>query len=119
MTIENAAAREAARYPGAWFGMAEAARHFPSSRGGRPKHPSSITRLILDGTKLTDGSRLRLYGRRFPGGWATCQAAIDEFVDRLTADRMGEPPAPAPRTPARRARELARTDRELEAMGIR
>ena len=44
---------------------------------------------------------------------------VREFLDAITADRSGQPvPTPAPRETARRQRELARVDRELDAAGI-
>ena len=67
---------------------------------------------------LSDGTTLKLAGRRYPGGWRVSPDALDEFVDRLTADRVGEPTADLPRTPAKRASDLARVDRELNALGV-
>jgi hypothetical protein len=45
---------------------------------------------------------------------------LEEFFEQLTAEKSGQPaPAPEIRTPARRRREIERTKRELDAIGIR
>ena len=54
-------------------------------------HPASITRWILKGAALRDGSRHRLNALRTPGGWLIEQAALDAFLARLTSDALGGP----------------------------
>jgi hypothetical protein len=102
-----------------WLGLAAAAHLCPSTRGGKPVHPSTLTRWILKGVRLQDGTLLKLAAKRFPGGWATTREALDTFINALTDDRCGEPVvAPAPRSPSARARAIAQADRELERLGI-
>jgi hypothetical protein len=52
---------------------------------------NAITRWIVDGAKLRDGSRLRLRAIRLPGGFRTTERWLDEFVEALTRDRTGSP----------------------------
>ena len=82
--------------PATYYGLAQAAKFYPQTNG-RPPHPSTLTRHILRGVRLNDGTTLKLRAKRTPGGWHVSREAVDEFIDRLTADRCGTP-AP-PRTP--------------------
>jgi hypothetical protein len=77
--------------PSGYLRLIDAAREWP----GGPIHPASITRHILKGVKLRNGSRRRLWALKTPGGWVTSREAIDEFLAVLTADRLGEAPRPA------------------------
>lgn len=97
--------------------LADAARRIPSFRPGKRTHPATLTRWILKGVSLSDGSTLKLAARRYPGGWSVTEDALRDFTDALTADRTGGP-AQAPRTPAGRRRDLARVDRELAGLGL-
>jgi hypothetical protein len=54
-----------------------------------------LTRQILHGAKLRNGSRQKLRAIRTPGGWVLTREAIDEFLAVLTADRCSAPPRPA------------------------
>jgi hypothetical protein len=85
-----------AERPNAYLRLIDAAREWP----GGPIHPSSLTRQILRGAKLRDGSRLRLRAIKTPGGWVLTREAIDEFLAALTADRCAEPPRPAVKSAA-------------------
>ncbi len=79
---------------------------------------TALWRWARKGTKLSDGSRLYLEAWATPGAWKTTREAIQEFLRRLTEDRQGDPVAPAPRSPAKRARDLARVDRQLTELGV-
>ena len=61
------------------------------SEVGRRKgvSPSAVTRWILTGAALRNGSRLKLKAIRLPGGFRTTQPWLDEFVETLTRDRTG------------------------------
>jgi hypothetical protein len=104
--------------PIAYLGLAQAARRFPSFRSGRPVHTATVTRWITGGVRLSDGTVLKLAAKRLPGRWVTWDQAIEEFVDRLTADRTGDPPPAPSHTSASRERALARADAELARIGI-
>ncbi len=105
-----------------YLGLAALARFCPSTRDGKPVHSATLTRWILKGVRLNDGSVVKLAAKRFPGGWASTREALDEFVDRLTADRCGDPDlgsAPVPlRTPVARRRAIDRAEAELASLGI-
>jgi hypothetical protein len=100
--------------------LAAAARSVPPIRAGRAVHPSTVLRWILRGSRLPDGSRLRLEAVRTPGGWFTSREAIDRFLAALTEAALarGGAPTPAPRTPAQRRRSSARAAEQLAAVGI-
>jgi hypothetical protein len=51
--------------------------------------PSAVTRWILNGAALKNGSRLKLKAIRLPGGFRTTQQWVDEFIEALTSDRTG------------------------------
>jgi hypothetical protein len=55
------------------------------------RHPASITRWILKGAALRDGSRHRLVALRTPGGWLVEQRDLDSFLALLTTDALGKP----------------------------
>jgi hypothetical protein len=101
--------------------LAQAVRRLPPTRGDRPVHVSTLTRWITRGVRAADGSIVKLDARRFPGGWKVTDEALDLFLEALTHAALGRPePAEAPiRTPSRRrAAELARVDRALDAARI-
>src|SRR5690349_6458805 len=93
----------------AYLSLPQAARLVPPNKGARPVHPSTLTRWILDGVRLSDGSRVRLKAKRFPLGWKTIAEWIDEFVETITADALRESLTPA----GRPARDDAASSREL------
>jgi excisionase family DNA binding protein len=71
-------------------------------------HPSACVRWIQKGSVLADGTRLKLAAVATPGGWRIRREALDAFLERLTADRGGDPePAPKPRQSARMAQMYA------------
>jgi hypothetical protein len=83
--------------------------------------PATVWRWIRKGVLLGDGSRLYLEGWATPGAWKTSREAVQDFIQRLTEDRQGhraEAGAVVPRSPCRRAREVAAAERELAAMGL-
>jgi hypothetical protein len=106
--------------------LSQVARRFPPSRGGRPVHVATVTRWIIQGARLRDGTRLRLRAVRLPGRWVVEPEAVDEFLATLTADRSGLPTEPAAagssvssRTASTRRRVQEQAARELDKIGIR
>jgi hypothetical protein len=107
--------------------VGQVARLFPPTRNGRPVHKATVTRWILDGVGLRDGSRLRLRADRAPGGWLVEPAAVKEFLAALTADRLGPTACPAAtfhrpstgRAEVARRHEAEHADRELDRLGFR
>lgn len=61
-----------------------------------PTHPSTLTRHILRGVKLRDGSTRKLTAVRTPHGWFVTAEAVDVFLDAITSDRTGTPPVRRP-----------------------
>ncbi len=81
-------------------------------------HPSAPTRWILKGVVLSTGERLRLKAIRTPGQWLVEREDLDQFLERLTADRAGKPDTtPAARRPAH-AERIARMNAGLAAAGF-
>jgi hypothetical protein len=99
------------------------AKRFPPSRDGRPVHAATVTRWIVDGARLPDGSRRRLRAIRGPGRWLVEPEAIEEFLDALTADRATNQgretfdrlPVPAARTGADQSAAALREHHEQVA----
>src|SRR5229473_3410516 len=81
------------------------ARRGPSTRQGKPLHPSTVLRWILDGVKTADGRRVKLEACRCGGRWVTSAAAFQRFVEAQTPLLEANP---APRTPT--TTERARRD---------
>jgi hypothetical protein len=58
---------------------AEIARMFPPRRAGRPIHATTVTRWIVDGVELPDGTRIRLDGVRCGSHWWSSREALNRF----------------------------------------
>jgi hypothetical protein len=99
--------------------LAAAARRIPSARINGFTHPATVIRWILNGVQIRGGGRLRLEALKTPGGWLVSDAAVDEFLAKLTAARMGEPAPASPSATAAEERERARVSAELDHAGIR
>jgi hypothetical protein len=89
--------------------LSQVAKRFPPFRNGRPVHVATITRWIVQGVRLRDGSRLHLCAVRLPGRWVVETRAVDEFLELLTLDRAGDssPRATKPAATASAARRRA------------
>jgi hypothetical protein len=98
--------------------LAAIARSIPSCRIDGATHPATLSRWITKGVSMRDGSRLKLAAIRAPGGWLVADEAVDDFLERLTADRTGEPAPAPPSATAARQRELARVAHALEVEGF-
>lgn len=86
----------------------------PSTRTGKPVHPSVVSRWIKTGLKAGDGSTVRLEAVKCGGSLCTSREAIERFFAELTA-KSGLSVRPAVAT----ARERERTSRELVALGLK
>jgi hypothetical protein len=82
---------------------AQIASKIPSFRENKSTHPHTVIRWMTTGVKRSDGSRLKLKAVRFPGGFRTTDAWVDEFIDALTKDRTGSTVRPVDDARARRA----------------
>jgi hypothetical protein len=71
--------------------LQQIARRFPPGKQDKPVHPATLTKWIRQGIALSDGSKLRLRAVRFPAGWRTRTEWVDEFLEAITADRIGAP----------------------------
>jgi hypothetical protein len=101
---------------GQGLALAQAARHLPSSRLGRPVSPSTVWRWCREGLQLPDGRRLYLEHARIRGRWMTSAPALARWIAA-----QSDPPAeamPTLRTPTQRAKAADRAGRELDAAGL-
>src|SRR5437773_2658802 len=73
------------------------ARRCASTRQGRPVHPATVLRWILDGVRTHDGRKVKLEACRCGGRWVTSSAAFQRFLSNQTPDLESDP-APRPRT---------------------
>jgi hypothetical protein len=91
------------------------AEYISVSEAGRRRgaSTSAVTRWIVAGTPLRDGTRLKLKAIRLPGGFRTTQAWLDEFIDILTRDWTGAamPPEVGEESARRPNAELAANGR--------
>lgn len=92
--------------------------HFAKQIGERGTHPSTLTRWILKGVLLPDGSRLHLKAVRAGCRWLVDPADWTDFLNRQTAAHLPAAAAQAPRSPAARQRASEAAARELEKMGF-
>jgi hypothetical protein len=106
--------------------LSQAARLLGSNHDDKPVAPSTLTRWILSGVKLRGGGRLRLRALKLPGGWRIRPGDLDEFIERLTADRLADAghhqgddaPARPTRTPSQARRSHERAVKHLKAAGF-
>ena len=89
---------------------------FANARTGKPGSIPRVYRAMNLGARAHDGRRVRLEWILGPGGRRTSREAIARFVAELTGDAA--PVAKPARTPARRQREHASAERQLQAAGI-
>jgi hypothetical protein len=61
----------------------------PEVARGQGVSSSAVTRWILMGAALSDGTRAKLKAIRLPGGFRTTRRWVDEFIETLTRDRTG------------------------------
>jgi hypothetical protein len=101
---------------GAGLSLAQAAKRFPSYRGGRPCNPSTVFRWVASGVVTPDGRRIRLEAARLNGRYLTTEAAIARFLVAQTPPPEGD--TPARQTPTQRRRSAERAGRELDKIGI-
>jgi hypothetical protein len=95
------------------MGFAAAARQLPRLRGGRPVHPSTLTRWATAGISAADGRVVRLEAVRVASRWVTSSEALSRFIADLTA----APGVELVRTPAARRRASEDAARELARKG--
>jgi hypothetical protein len=91
--------------------LAQAAKHLPRRRGGRPVHVSCIYRWTTSGCKGVILESIQIGGTR-----CTSRQALSRFFRRLTDGTTTA--SPTIRTPARRARDLDRAMSELDKAGV-
>jgi hypothetical protein len=99
------------------IGVAETSRLLGTFRAGRPCHPSTVVRWMLDGIKLGDGRRLRLEHIRITDRLMTSKRALLRFL-AAQQDPSSIPDSTSPRSPAERRRAHAKAEAELKATGI-
>lgn len=83
--------------------------------GARRLSPSTITRWILQGCPIRDGSRrVKLAATRCGHRWLVYQTDLDAFFAALRGDMASEAPE---RTPAARNHASEAASKQLEKMG--
>lgn len=99
--------------------LADAARHVPSFRPGRPTHAATIWRWATKGVRLHDGTVIKLETCRCGGRQMTSRAALGRFIRAQTPEAdIVCTPTPAAATPARRKRSCEHAEKELDRIGI-
>lgn len=99
------------------LGPAALARHLGTFRGGRPTHPSSVSRAMLQGTRLPDGRVVRLEHVKINGRMMSSRAALVRYLAAQQVDDEQPEQDPAPRTPTARRKASEEAVRELEKLG--
>jgi hypothetical protein len=56
----------------------------PPQRAGRPVHPETIKNWIRNGTRLPDGTRLRLEAVRVGSRWLSDRTRVARFIEAQT-----------------------------------
>jgi hypothetical protein len=101
--------------------LSQIARRFPPNKGDKPVHPATLTRWILEGSALSDGSRVKLRAVRFPAGWRTTDDWVNEFLEAITTNRFEGKLVTSQssiRKPVERRRSHAKAKKELKASGF-
>jgi hypothetical protein len=93
----------------AGLGLAQAARHLPPGRNGRPTHPATLVRWIVQGARAADGRRVHLEAVRLGARWVTSAAALQRFAEALA----GRPAASHEPGAVHRA-----VERQLDRIGL-
>src|SRR5262245_14006607 len=96
--------------------MNAAAKLFGTFKGGRPVHPSTVSRWASAGVVVAGGTRLRLEAVRLAGRLVTSRAAVVRFV-QAQQDSPSAPEPPATRSLAERHRAARAAAAELGRMG--
>jgi hypothetical protein len=86
----------------------------PSTRTGKPVHPSVIFRWIKTGLKASDGTVVRLDAVKAGGSLCTSREAVERFFSELTV-RSGL----SVQTPVATARDREKTSGELATAGLK
>jgi len=102
------------------IGLAAAAKLLGSWRGGRPAHPSTVTRYTHEGVKLADGRVVKLETLRLGSRLMTSRAAVVRFLAAQQGEQGEQDDTPPmSSTPAARNRAQAAASAELDALGVR
>jgi hypothetical protein len=96
--------------------LSQAARRLPKLRRDRPVSPSTLWRWYRHGVKAQDGTIVKLRVWRVGGQMLTSEAALREFIARLSGSQNDVPREPAP--PTNRARHDV-VEAKLDALEIR
>src|SRR5215469_14871023 len=95
----------------------EIAKLAGTGRTGGPTSTVTVCRWILKGLRDPSGLVVKLEAIRVGGHLVSSAEAFQRFCESLTP-RFGDEPAPAPRTPGKRERAVARAKAELAEAGI-
>lgn len=103
------------------IGLPEAATIFGSGRGGKLRHPATLTRDINKGARLPDGRRIRLEAVRVNGSFKTSRQAVLRYIEAQNAiDISADDSSAAPHvTPSARRSAQAAASAELDALGVK
>jgi hypothetical protein len=95
------------------FPLAETPKHIPPRRGGRKLHQATAFRWAKHGVR-----GVKLETIRIGGTLCTSVEALQRFFERLSATDGPSEAAPSIRTPAARARAIAKAEAELAKLGV-
>lgn len=80
-------------------------------------HPSAVVRWMLKGAPLSDGNRLFLRFYKLPGEYRIKPEWLEEFIERLTADRQ-QPETTAEAKPGPKRQRIATMNASLTEAGF-
>lgn len=97
--------------------LREAAPIFGTGRGGKSRHPATLTRDILKGATLPSGRRVRLEALRINGAFKTSRLAVLRYIEAQNAiDDPADTSTAPPVTPAARRSAQVAASAELDAV---
>jgi hypothetical protein len=95
------------------FPLLDTPKHVPLRRGGKKLHQNTAFRWAKDGVR-----GVKLETIRIGGTLCTSVEALQRFFERLSATDGRPEAAPSIRTPAARARAIAKAEAELGKLGV-
>jgi hypothetical protein len=97
----------------------EVTKIIPSFREGKTTHVSRVLRMILVGTRVPDGSRVRLEALKIGSQWVTTARCIREYGERLAAAQIAaHGDEAASRSTTSRRREITQATSVLNRKGF-
>lgn len=100
-------------------GSLDDAVSYLKTKCGKTFHKMTVSRWIKFGKRMKDGRTVKAEATKYPGEFRISPAAIDAFLDTLTADYFGERvPTACAKTTRQRSAANKRAEQELAKVGI-